>query len=353
MIRGLLAAALALVIVAGASITALAAEPPRPETKWTRRVVDPYPNQMPPAGISGAYSPAAAGAFLSLPCLSSCHFVSSIFDHCGPAYGNDGRICRFDGVEALAGNGVDFGVGYAMTPGRADWLYYDGHDGWDLGIYYEPVLAAADGVVTYADWMDDTCHRCGFGQGIRIDHGNGFDTLYGHLWQIRVNKGRHVFRGEVIGISGATGNAAGEHLHWSVYRHGTYVGVDPFGWAAPGPDPWPDDAGNLFLDGLARSPAVPTASVTAVAAPVGEGPDIAVTWWSAGSGPTYTITAYTDDDPGLVIAGPTHATGATFHGEAGHRYWFRVDAATALGSTDSGTTGTVDLTSSRSDPKRT
>lgn len=299
---------------------------------------------MPAAGVSGTYSPASAAAFLSLPCLSSCHFVSSVFDHCNPTYASDGRICRFDGVESVAANGVDFGVGYAITPGKRDFLYYDGHDGWDLGIYYEPVLAAADGLVTYADWMRPGCTGCGFGEGIRIDHGNGFDTLYGHLWRIDVSNGQRVRRGQVIGISGVSGDAAGEHLHFSVYRHGTYVGVDPYGWSGAGPDPWSHDAGNLWLGGVARSPAVAVAEVAATAAPIASGTDIAVSWSSPGGSPTYTVTAFVDGGTGQVVAGPTDSTSMTYHGAAGHSYWFEVTARTALGFTDGAATGVVDFT---------
>ena len=317
-------------------------EPPRPETKWAPRVVDPYPDQMPAAGISAPYSAPAPAAFLTLPCLDSCHFVSSLFDHCGPSYVADGRICRFDGVEAIVANGVDFGVGYAMTPGRQDFLYYDGHDGLDLGIYYEPVLAAADGVVTYADW-DRACHACGFGRGIRIDHGNGLDTLYGHLWRLGVDTGQHVVRGQVIGISGASGDAAGEHLHFSVYRHATWVGVDPYGWAGPGTDPWPQDAGNLWIGGTAKSPSVTVPNLSASAAAVASGADIALKWSSPGERPTYRVTAYVDDGTGEVIGGPFSSTSMTYHGAAGHSYWFQITVETAMGFTDGAATGTIDF----------
>jgi len=343
LIRGLLASAITLFLVAGATIPALAVEPPRPETRWVQRVVDPYPDQMPSAGISGIYAPADGAAFLTLPCLSSCHFVSSVFDHCNPTYASDARICRFDGAEAIAANGIDFGVGYAMTPGQKDWLYYDGHDGWDLGIYYEPVLAAADGIVTYADWMSPGCHGCGFGQGVRIDHGNGFDTLYGHLWRIDVGTGQRVRRGQVIGISGATGNAAGEHLHFSLYRHGGYVGVDPFGWAGDGTDPWSHDAGNLWLGGVARSPAVALPDLQAKAAPVADTFAIAINWASPGENPLYMVTAFVDDAPGVVIVAATRATTVTYQGAAGHRYWFEVSVETGLGFTDTAATGTLDF----------
>src|SRR5207302_1067814 len=87
-----------------------------------------YPEQMPAAGIGGQYGP-SGGGFLTLPYLGDGHFVTSNFDHCGPTYRVDGVICRFDGTVAYAGNGRDpeAPIGYAMSSGKQDWLFYDGH----------------------------------------------------------------------------------------------------------------------------------------------------------------------------------------------------------------------------------
>jgi len=345
MSRGIAVAALAVALAIATAVPAAAAPLPLPDPKPKQRVVDLYPPQMPAAGIGGQYAP-PGGGFLSLPYLGDGHFVSSNFDHCGPTYQQDGKICRFDGTVAYAGNGRDpeASVGYAMTAGKSDWLFYDGHDGWDLGLYYEQVVAAADGTVTYADWSTPGCATCSFGQGVRIDHGNGFDTLYGHLWRIDVSRGQRVSRGQVIGISGTTGASTGEHLHFGVYRHATWTPVDPFGWSGPGRDPWPEDAGNLWLNGTAKSPVISLPKVAAKAEAAGDaGTDVAVSWSSPGPGVTYEVTQYRDDELGTTLLAGSTATSALVHGEAGHSYWFLVTAFTALGESDSNATAPVTI----------
>jgi len=345
MSRGIVVAALAVALAIATAVPAAAAPLPLPDLKPKQRVVDLYPPQMPAAGIGGQYAP-PEGGFLSLPYLGDGHFVSSNFDHCGPTYQQDGKICRFDGTVAYAGNGRDpeASVGYAMTAGKSDWLFYDGHDGWDLGLYYEQVVAAADGTVTYADWSTPGCATCSFGQGVRIDHGNGFDTLYGHLWRIDVSRGQRVSRGQVIGISGTTGASTGEHLHFGVYRHATWTPVDPFGWSGPGRDPWPEDAGNLWLNGTATSPVISLPKVAAKAEAAGDaGTDVAVSWSSPGPGVTYEVTQYRDDELGTTLLAGSTATSALVHGEAGQSYWFLVTAFTALGESDSNATAPVTI----------
>ena len=342
MVRGMLAVALLFVLCIATAVPAGAAPLPLPDPKPKQRVVDPYPAQMPAAGIGGQYG-TAGGGFLSLPYLGDGHFVSSNFDHCAPTYVSDGKICRFDGTIAYSGNGrdPDASVGYAMTSAKTDYLYYDGHDGWDLGLYYEQVVAAADGTVAYADWSTPGCTTCGFGKGIRIDHGNGFDTLYGHLWQIEVSRGQRVSRGQVIGISGTTGSSTGEHLHFGVYHHGTWVPVDPFGWSGPGRDPWLEDAGNLWLNGAAKSPVISLPKVAAKAETAGDGIDVQVSWSSTGPGVAYDVTQYRDDEQGTTLLRRSTATSTLVHGEAGHTYWFLVTALTTLGESDVNATTVV------------
>jgi murein DD-endopeptidase MepM/ murein hydrolase activator NlpD len=343
-IRGALVAAFASVLAIAAASPVHAAPLPLPDPVAPRSV-SPYPNQMPAAGISGQYA-TPGGGFLTLPCLGDCHFVTSNFDHCGPTYAIDGVICRFDGTIAYAGNGRDpqASIGYAVTSGGHDYLYYDGHDGWDLGLYYEPVLAAADGTVTYSDWAVPGCYTCSFGQGVRIDHGNGFDTLYGHLWRLDVAKGQRVSRGQVIGISGTTGSATGEHLHFGVYHHGTWMPVDPFGWEGKGADPWSEDAGNLWLGGAARPPAITLPQVTAGASATGpDDSQIAVSWSSPGPGVTYDVSEYADDGASSQVLSATTATAAVVQGQPGHSYWFLVSARTALGEVDAGATPAVTI----------
>jgi murein DD-endopeptidase MepM/ murein hydrolase activator NlpD len=85
------------------------------------------------------------------------------------------------------------------------------HSGLDISAPYgTPVHAAADGVVSYADFMN------GYGNLISIDHGHGVATRYGHLSACAINLGQHVHRGQVIGYVGTTGRVTSPHLHYEV-----------------------------------------------------------------------------------------------------------------------------------------
>lgn len=78
-----------------------------------------------------------------------------------------------------------------------------------------PVLAADTGTVTYA-----SCVRGGYGCHVRINHANGYETLYAHLSQINVSQGQGVSRGVTIGKVGSTGRSTGPHLHFEVRSGG-------------------------------------------------------------------------------------------------------------------------------------
>lgn len=92
------------------------------------------------------------------------------------------------------------------------------HKGIDIGVAMNSDVAAADGgKVTYAGW------NSGYGYMVKIDHGNGRETEYAHLNGFYVQKGQSVKKGEVIALSGSTGNSTGPHLHFGVKQNGTYV----------------------------------------------------------------------------------------------------------------------------------
>jgi len=77
-----------------------------------------------------------------------------------------------------------------------------------------PVVVTADGVVA------STSYQSGLGNTIVVDHGNGFQTVYGHLSQFKAKEGQKVRRGELIGLIGNTGYSTGPHLHYEVVRFG-------------------------------------------------------------------------------------------------------------------------------------
>jgi murein DD-endopeptidase MepM/ murein hydrolase activator NlpD len=289
-------------------------------------------------GTGNTGSAPASGAFLTLPFMGS-HIVTSLFDHCYPDYGTDGTVCRYDGTKASAkvgGPDPSFDAGYAQTPGGHDYLYYDGHDGYDYALTYEPVAAAAPGVVILADWYVPSCHTCLSGQTIEINHGNGLLTYYGHLSKINVIKGQYVARGQVIGISGMTGTATGPHLHFGVYNiHRSQTPVDPYGWSGSYPDPYTWDQGDLWLTGSPRFAGITLPSVTVNAVPDPDDPTaIDVSWSSPGSGNRYNVYSVSQDGTMKLWSSNVGAGSAVFHGNHGQSYWFWASVTTGLGWTD-------------------
>lgn len=100
------------------------------------------------------------------------------------------------------------------------------HLGFDLAVTANhPVDAANDGVVMLAEFFGI------YGNTVILDHGCGLMTLYAHLSSIDVKPGDSVKRGQVIGRSGATGLAGGDHLHFSVLLQG--IPVNPVEWWDP------------------------------------------------------------------------------------------------------------------------
>ncbi len=86
------------------------------------------------------------------------------------------------------------------------------HEGIDIGIATgTPVHAAADGEVTYADWMT------GYGYMVMLYNGSDVTTLYAHLKSFTVKKGNLVKQGQTIAYSDNTGWSTGPHLHFGVY----------------------------------------------------------------------------------------------------------------------------------------
>ena len=181
----------------------------------------------------------------------------SIFDHSSPNYTYDNRVVAYTGdlarkncpSPAPAGTpppqpGVcNAGAGGYWSYSLGDWMYYDGHDGIDYGISYRPVYAAADADrVVYAGWNDPQNHQSGLGIYVKLHHSNGYFTAYGHMSAIAVQACSPVGctfipHGEVLGISGNTGNSSGPHLHF-LTKNSSDVAVDPYGYSGIGASPW-------------------------------------------------------------------------------------------------------------------
>ncbi|HEY6074303.1 MAG TPA: peptidoglycan DD-metalloendopeptidase family protein, partial [Anaerolineales bacterium] len=200
-------------------------------------------------------APAQAVAPFLYPPYPGSASQNSIFDHTSPNYTNtDNRIVVFSGKEARKncpspqpagtpppGGICDAGNGAYWSYSIGDWVYYNGHDGIDFGISYRPVYAAADADrVEYAGWWDPQNHSSSLGIYVRLHHPNGYRTLYGHMSSVAVqtcpSQCPFLPHGEVLGVSGTTGNSTGPHLHLQV-QDPLSRSVDPYGWTGSGADP--------------------------------------------------------------------------------------------------------------------
>ena len=100
------------------------------------------------------------------------------------------------------------------------------HLGYDLAVtQHVGVEASNDGRVVYAAPLGI------YGNCIVVDHGYGLQTIYGHLSHIEVHEGDMVKRGQVMGQSGMTGMAGGDHIHFAMQLDG--VQIDPKEWWDP------------------------------------------------------------------------------------------------------------------------
>ena len=81
-----------------------------------------------------------------------------------------------------------------------------------------PIYASGDGKITRAD-----NNSSGYGKHIRIDHGYGYVSLYGHLSNYNVKSGQRVKRGDLIGFVGSTGRSEAPHLHYEVWKDGDRI----------------------------------------------------------------------------------------------------------------------------------
>ncbi|MEU7532030.1 M23 family metallopeptidase [Saccharothrix sp. NPDC042600] len=86
-----------------------------------------------------------------------------------------------------------------------------------------PILSAMDGVVIEAG------PASGFGLWVRVQHGDGTVTIYGHVNEILVSEGQQVAAGQQIATMGNRGQSTGPHLHFEVWLNGSQK-IDPVGW---------------------------------------------------------------------------------------------------------------------------
>lgn len=80
-----------------------------------------------------------------------------------------------------------------------------------------PIKVVADGTVTFAAYSGS------YGYLVKVDHGNGVETWYGHTSKMLVKAGQEVKSGDTIALVGSTGNSTGPHLHFEVRINGEHV----------------------------------------------------------------------------------------------------------------------------------
>ncbi|QEC41849.1 M23 family metallopeptidase [Pseudobacter ginsenosidimutans] len=78
-----------------------------------------------------------------------------------------------------------------------------------------PIYATANGSIRTAGNLGN-----GYGNHVIINHGYGYETLYGHMFKVKVKSGQKVKRGEIIGWVGSTGKSTGPHCHYEVHKNG-------------------------------------------------------------------------------------------------------------------------------------
>jgi hypothetical protein len=188
-----------------------------------------------PVTCNGPKRAAATHPFLATPYRAGASIVS-FFDHDSPNFLNDGLTVTTTGAQAVPDSThhrTDFPAYWNSA--LRQYLDYDGHNGYDYDLFFQPVYAAAAGKVIYAalEYPDAPDH--GYGNMVMIDHHNGYVTLYGHFSKVLVKVGQKVRRGQKIGISGNTGHSTGPHLHFTVFHNCSPT--DPYGWSGAGEDP--------------------------------------------------------------------------------------------------------------------
>jgi murein DD-endopeptidase MepM/ murein hydrolase activator NlpD len=106
---------------------------------------------------------------------------------------------------------LESGYGVRSDPFSGEGAYHTGLDiSSSMGA---PVGATADGVVVQAGMSSG---YGGYGRLVIVDHGNGYQTYYGHLSRVNVMPGQMVRQGDVVGLVGMSGRSTGPHLHYEV-----------------------------------------------------------------------------------------------------------------------------------------
>jgi murein DD-endopeptidase MepM/ murein hydrolase activator NlpD len=137
-----------------------------------------------------------------------------------PAVGVASTSWGYCGDTAVAGPGAN---GYFILPTGSyevsGWVFRDPRKRTHIGLDYrchlgDPIVAADAGVVIFAGWGG------GYGNLVRVSHGNGYQTYYAHFDSFAVGCGEPVVQGQILGYCGTTGYSSGPHLHYEIRMNG-------------------------------------------------------------------------------------------------------------------------------------
>ena len=110
---------------------------------------------------------------------------------------------------------VSSAFGWRVHPIEKVEKFHNGVDLWAPGIKGKPIYATREGVVAYSGWYGSGGHT------VKIDHLDGFQSIYMHMTNYIVKEGDFVTAGQIIGYVGSTGGSTGPHLHFEIRYDGT------------------------------------------------------------------------------------------------------------------------------------
>jgi len=113
-------------------------------------------------------------------------------------------------------NRIASGFGYRIDPVYKTTKFHAGLD--FAAPQGTPIYATANGTVEVAGNTGN-----GYGNHVVINHGYGYETLYGHMYRVKVRSGQRLKRGDLIGYVGSTGKSTGPHCHYEVHKNGAVV----------------------------------------------------------------------------------------------------------------------------------
>lgn len=123
---------------------------------------------------------------------------------------------------------VDTGFFTSMFGERVNPIFgegYEFHNGVDIATHHgTPIKSARDGIVFFTGWKE------GYGNTVIVQHYDGYTTFYAHCSKMFVKQGQWVKQGDVIAAVGSTGRSTGNHLHYTVYRHGVTLNPIKYLW---------------------------------------------------------------------------------------------------------------------------